>query len=374
MKIKNFILKNFWNKIYTLLLLLLLSYHLDRELIIINSSESTNESEKAGPKKIKTVNKLNEIFTNLLLDIRQSININSKYNENNFYGKFHNKIMLCSIGKEENLYAKEFVEYYLTLGFDKIIILDNNDLNGERFDNVLKPFITNKKVEIKDLRGLKQIQLPSFNYCYMKYKYLYDWIAFFDFDEFLYIKNNINIKNYLYNNKFNKCQQILFNWYIYNDNNLLRYDNRTMIKRFTNLKYYPWRTKFIIRGNLKNIIILSTSFATNINYCNSKGELIFPKSFNIPTKENNSYAYLKHFYTKTAEEYCHKRKRGYAQTLPKQNQKLSETEINSFFRFNERTPEKMKILEKCNNDKGFYHMKKYKFFRIKMFLLVLSFF
>ena len=172
MKIKNFILKNFWNKIYTLLLLLLLSYHLDRELIIINSSESTNESEKADPKKIKTVNKLNEIFTNLLLDIRQSININSKYNENNFYGKFHNKIMLCSIGKEENLYAKEFVEYYLTLGFDKIIILDNNDLNGERFDNVLKPFITNKKVEIKDLRGLKQIQLPSFNYCYMKYKYL----------------------------------------------------------------------------------------------------------------------------------------------------------------------------------------------------------
>jgi len=373
LKIKNFILQSFLNKIYILLLLLLLCYNFERELILIKSFNITNENEKVEPKKIKTVNKLNEIFTNLLLDIRQNINITSKYNENNNFQDHHNKIMLCSIGKEENLYAKEFVEYYLALGFDKIIILDNNDLNGERFDNVLKPFIGSKKVEIKDLRGLKQIQIPSFNYCYMKYKYLYDWIAFFDFDEFLYIKNNINIKKYLYSNKFNKCQQILFNWYIYNDNNLLRYDNRTMIKRFTNLKFYPWRTKFIIRGNLKNIIILATSFATNINYCNSKGELIFPKSFNIPTKENNSFAYLKHFYTKTAEEYCHKRKRGYAQTLPKQNQKLSETEINAFFRYNERTPEKIKILEKCNNIDGFYHMKKYKLLKMNILFVILSF-
>ena len=80
--------------------------------------------------------------------------------------------MLCSIGKDENLYAKEFVEYYKSLGFDKIIILDNNDLLGERFEDVLKYYIQNKIVEIKDLRGLKQIQIPAFNHCYRNNMYM----------------------------------------------------------------------------------------------------------------------------------------------------------------------------------------------------------
>ena len=105
--------------------------------------------------------------------------------------------MLCSIGKDENLYAKEFVEYYISLGFDKIIILDNNDLEGERFDIVLKKYIDEHFVEIKNIRGLKQVQIPAFNYCYRKNMYLYDWIAFFDFDEYLFINNNSKVKQYL---------------------------------------------------------------------------------------------------------------------------------------------------------------------------------
>lgn len=32
------------------------------------------------------------------------------------------KVALCCIGKLENRYSKEFVEYYKTIGFDKIFI------------------------------------------------------------------------------------------------------------------------------------------------------------------------------------------------------------------------------------------------------------
>ena len=170
----NFKLNLFSHKIYLLIFLLLLLYHFHREFIINKYFNSKNEiCEKSQSKKLKIVNKLNEVFSKLLLNIRNEIHINSNYSEKNNFENNQNKIMLCSIGKEENLYAKEFVEYYLSLGFDKIIIMDNNDLNGERFDDILKSFIEKIKVEIKDLRGLKQIQLPSFNYCYMKYKYFY---------------------------------------------------------------------------------------------------------------------------------------------------------------------------------------------------------
>jgi len=44
------------------------------------------------------------------------------------------KVCLCTSGKKENLYAKEFVEHYKKYGVDKIFIYDNNDLNSEYFE------------------------------------------------------------------------------------------------------------------------------------------------------------------------------------------------------------------------------------------------
>lgn len=44
--------------------------------------------------------------------------------------------MLMSLGKDENRYAREFIEYYKKLEVDKIFIYDNNDISGEKFDYV----------------------------------------------------------------------------------------------------------------------------------------------------------------------------------------------------------------------------------------------
>ena len=93
---------------------------------------------------------------------------------------------------------------------------------------------------------------------------------------------------------------------MYNDNNLLKWDNRTMVQRFTNMRNISMRTKFIVRDSINNLLITSSHIPPNINYWNSKGEFIFPKSYIFLHKENNPMAYIKHFYTKTAEEYCNK--------------------------------------------------------------------
>lgn len=256
-------------------------------------------------------------------------------------------ICLCAIGKNENVYAKEFVEYYLFLGFNKIIIFDNNKINEEKFEDVLKDFILKKFVEIIDIRGLMSVQIPVYNYCYQKYKDLFDWIAFFDFDEYLYIKNNANINDYLYSKRFEKCQSILFNWYMYNDNNLEKYDNRKLIERFKNVSLKLSRVKSIIRGNIKNLLIPSSHISgININYfCNSNGKQIFPKSFRDIKLSIKNYAYIKHYYTKTAEEFCHKINRDDVQFNPKKSIIISK--LRDFFFYNKMTKSKIKILKKC---------------------------
>ena len=50
-------------------------------------------------------------------------------------------ILLSTIAKNENLYIREFVEYYRKLNFTKIIIFDNNDINGETFDYIINDYI-----------------------------------------------------------------------------------------------------------------------------------------------------------------------------------------------------------------------------------------
>ena len=124
-------------------------------------------------------------------------------------------ICICSIGKNENLYIKEFVDYYKNLGIDKIFLYDNNDIEGETFDKILSDYIKNKFIEIIDVRGLSAIQIPIYNYCYRKNFELYNWIGFIDLDEYLYIENNLSIKSYfLIKNLINAKQYFLTGYYI----------------------------------------------------------------------------------------------------------------------------------------------------------------
>ena len=51
------------------------------------------------------------------------------------------KVALCAIGRMENQYAREFVEHHLNIGFDHIIIADNNHYGEERFEAVLGDMI-----------------------------------------------------------------------------------------------------------------------------------------------------------------------------------------------------------------------------------------
>ena len=98
-------------------------------------------------------------------------------------------VCLCAIGKKENLYAKEYVEHYKKIGYDHVYIYDNNDINDEKFEDVLQKEISENFVTIIDYRGFDRSkgapQFVSYRDCYEKNKNKCDWLSFFDFDEFL---------------------------------------------------------------------------------------------------------------------------------------------------------------------------------------------
>jgi hypothetical protein len=124
---------------------------------------------------------------------------------------------MCTIGKKENIYIKEFVDYYKKLGYNHIFLYDNNDINDERFDEILKTEIKNNFVTIINYRGYKgkkqNPQFDSYKNCYQKNHHNYDWLSFFDIDEYLELNPlNQKIQEFLNQKKFNKCQVIKINW------------------------------------------------------------------------------------------------------------------------------------------------------------------
>jgi hypothetical protein len=274
------------------------------------------------------------------------INIGQNY-------RIHRKgVGICTIGRKENLYAKEFIEYYIKLGIKKIIIYDNNEINGENFSDILKEYLINKTVEIINIHGFESAQFPSYNDCYKKYGNLFDFLLFLDFDEFIIIENNIDINTYLYNKIFRKCETIILNWIIYGDNNLIKYDNRTMIERFTNPSIKSNLGKSIVRTNIPKLIISSTHIiGINTKYfCDSNGKRIIPKSyyhFEVPDKPE---AYIKHFYTKTAEEFCNKiiKGDGHFHKSHPLHLNILNNRIEMFFNLNSVTHEKIKMIENCS--------------------------
>ena len=93
-------------------------------------------------------------------------------------------------------------------------------------------------MQIINFRGFKRAQVKAYYDCYQKNSRRYDWISFFDFDEFLELKNNQSIKDFLKDIKFKKCDNIKINWVIFSDNNLVHYDNRKIQKRFSEPLFY----------------------------------------------------------------------------------------------------------------------------------------
>ena len=265
------------------------------------------------------------------------------------------KVALCCIGRLENQYAVEFVEWYKKLGFDKIFIYDNNHDGEERFEDVLQSFIDGGIVEIIPFRNKEAAQLSAYNDCYQKYGNEYDWIAFFDFDEFLTLVEDKNIKSYLSNFENFNCVKI--NWILYTDNDLIINDGRPILERFTTPMEYGkcvgcsvpenYLVKSFVKGGINNFRWTGTPHTPNMNlvYANSKGEQSDKSPFQ---KYDFSRAYIKHFSMKTIDEYFNKKRiRGQADrhySLFK-----SQYKIDYFFKLNEKTEEKLNYIKNILN-------------------------
>lgn len=276
-------------------------------------------------------------------------------------------IALCAIGRRENQYAPEWVTHYRALGFDHIYIYDNNRDGEEHFEDVLGGSVAENFITIIDWRNREgeSTQRDAYNDCYARFGWKHGWLAFFDFDEFLCFATTpsasaLGIKPFLstipasYN-----CA--LINWLTMTDSGLIHNDRRPLMQRFTEpmpldragiAGDYPENNhvKCIVRGGIPGLAFIRNPHVPTVpalHCCNANGEAARQKA-RIPYTHDT--AYLKHFTTKTIEEWLsNKMQRG---TPDRTYEEALTSYKDYFFKINERTAEKEAFIKEWNTRTG----------------------
>ena len=287
----------------------------------------------------------------------------------------HLKVALCAIAKNENLYIREWVEWYKNLGISKIFLYDNNELDGERFEEVINDYIEEGFVEVIDRRGVEKgcfydeeginLQPKCYIECYKTKVSSFDWICYFDVDEFLNFRDNYTLDSFLNQKMFSTADTILIPWVQYDDNNLLFYEDLPVVKRFTHIsKTKKQGVKSIVRcgkefnDEYKGINCLIHCFLLNgRKIIKSCGQQItsYNKSnwYTLSTNQIiESKAVLNHYKTKSTEEFIKRhlgRYWGTGHKFTDLGPRTIDDIIEQYFIFCDETSDKVNLFKLYNN-------------------------
>ena len=246
---------------------------------------------------------------------------------------FEDYILVSFVANEE-LYVKEWLDHHLNIGFDKIILF-NNDNNQDILKNTINNSFCKEDLEkiiIINFSGYKDFQLNLQNA--VLYYIPFKWCMILDGDEFLKLNFWNNIKEYIDffennvekiygKNNYQKIKPLCinFNWLSYGSNNQEFYidlpvqyrfkkptipvtnNNNKLIKNIINkdiLTIYP-KIKYINIKSLEkmNANIYNSDFSTSVY--NNVNKYQYQ---NICYK----YAYVAHYSIKSLEEFNNRKK------------------------------------------------------------------
>ena len=186
--------------------------------------------------------------------------------------------------------------------------------------------------------------------CYRRNYNKYNWLIFYELDEFIHLSNYTNIKSFLKQSKFENCQLICLNLICHTDNNKLYYENKSLSERFPEIvpitkhdgKFLE--VKSIIRGNISNLGKIHIHILSNdlIN-CNGNGHKNkFYRHFS--TEPDYTNYYIDHYFSKSTEEFINKLNRGDAFSTSTEYYLYR---VGRYFNQSELTKEKVDMIEKA---------------------------
>lgn len=262
------------------------------------------------------------------------------------------KSCILTVIKNEHEYLDEWIKYHLDLGVDHIFIFEDidsdshkeicdkyNNLSLNCIDTILNEY---DKKKIREFKLTKQKNPQEIYFqkalVWIKNNYQYDWCFVIDIDEFITLHNSISDTL----NEFQNYDAIVIQWKIFGANGYIskpNYKEKGLIETYTKESNYPghhileWTTKTCYNlHTFKETYFKDSHQPTDkCNWCRTnfshlRSDIIYDR------------IYIRHYMTKSWEEYIAKRKRGYFMGFART--------LDMFFKINQdMLPIKQKLLD-----------------------------
>ncbi|AXK64599.1 glycosyltransferase family 2 protein [Burkholderia sp. IDO3] len=226
------------------------------------------------------------------------------------------RIGLVAIAKNEGRYLAEWISYHLGLGFDYIAIYDNESDDGsDKIIDELSGFLPVKRIFWKNVNGVSA-QQSAYNDFIKNHAGGFDWLAYFDLDEFLVVKDGRSFRDVM--GAFpDDVSAIGVNWLTYGSSGKLDSDYDLVTKEFKWGRFRDFDNNYHIKTLLKPDRILKMEVhhceVISGKYIRPNGDLIdFPKKNGISDKIDHSVFQLNHYQVKSRGEFVKKINRGLA--------------------------------------------------------------
>lgn len=234
------------------------------------------------------------------------------------------KVCILTVVKNEHQYLDEWIKYHLNIGIDHIFILEDVDSDSHKeicdkygdkvsLDSVLTVLNDAERKEAKEVKELNKYSVQhmyfrnGLKYLQKTYSDVYDWCFIIDNDEFITL-DNCTLEDVL--NQFNDYEAFVMSWKCYGANGHINKPlNKGVVEAFTKEAEgeIPNQVKTCYKlKTFRSEFLYTHHHPTGIcNWCNTD----YIKDYVTATYNK---LYLRHYITKSWEEYVWKRKvRGY---------------------------------------------------------------
>ncbi|MGO0272803.1 glycosyltransferase family 92 protein [Escherichia coli] len=223
---------------------------------------------------------------------------------------------ICAIVKNEEKYILEWIAHNIIIGFDSIVIYDNeSEIDVSNIISTLSHDIHIDVIKWPSIEGVSP-QLSAYNDYISRYSNHIEYTAFIDLDEFIFIKNDMKINDFL--NSFSEdasaisLNQLCFGssgHEVYARDLVTRRFNHTSPLSFEENNYFKTIAK---TKHIENIIDCHWVVLNEGNYINSEGQPLLREHDHKGKANNPSHQniILHHYILKSKEEFAMKRNRG----------------------------------------------------------------
>jgi hypothetical protein len=223
------------------------------------------------------------------------------------------KVGVCAIARNEGRYVREWIAYHLALGFDAVIIYDNEDDPGTLTPVLEESGFPPGAVVVRHFPGVAR-QFAAYEDALATYAGEFESLAFIDVDEFIVLRKHADVKALLAD-RFRHEGALCLSWVFFGSAGLEHYDPRPITQRFTrrqpSIDDQPTHVKSIVK------LACASHFPENPHLAHlTRGAALDCRGRPVESPSEHpgceGVACIHHYWTKSAQEFREKIERGRA--------------------------------------------------------------